>query len=139
LAIKVRLYVTVNTNYYEIVTHRLKTLDVKIEHYENDPSHLIGTVYVPSNQPLKIIDLINLYYQIEGVLKINADHAQESDKGLWYKHPIIPMVITAGLTAVTIFSVLHDLKLSVRWEVYFYLIGVPTIVSFFTGLLYKYF
>ena len=139
MAVKVRFYITVDANFSRRVTDSLKSFDVKVDSYENNPSHLIGTIYVPTNKPLKLVDQMNVYYQIEGIVKISADYDQEHDERVWYRHPVIPMLISAGLTSITIIGILYGLKLTLKFEDYLFIVGIPAIVSFFTGIVHKFF
>jgi hypothetical protein len=141
LTIKVRYYFTLEPKFSEVVTNRLEAYGVEIDSYESekDPSHLIGTISISSENPLKIIDLMNVYYGIEGIQKIHADYNNEIDKRLWYKHPVFPMLISAGLTAATIFGVIYRFDLSLNSFDYMVILGIPTLTSFFTGVLHRFF
>jgi hypothetical protein len=145
MPIIVKFLLSINSHSYDSIASKLKTLDLDVlsleeyQHRNPDPNSLICKKTYGDVDAIKALDTINSINHMDGVNKITPLYNVEKEKQPRHKHPLIPVAISTTLTFFTLAAAVYGLKINVTSTDYFYIMGVPTIITFLSQPLYKFY
>lgn len=103
--------------------------------YKSDePKNFFLHMKFKSRDAINVVKTVNEIYSHSDKIKHVDPMADEK----FCLDNIVPMLISAGISFAVVAGLIYGFKIHLYLTDYFYILGIPTVVGFFTEYLHKY-
>ena len=125
-----------DSKYFNSVFSTLRLQSFKVSKIDNENNKIFATKNVTSC--IEATDLDSYILSLDGVKESIVTYEYTEEKVKWYKVSVIPIILSALITALTILAIVYPLK-EIDDTYKTLAIIIPTIITVFIQIIYRYF